>query len=1287
MLQFGWESDIGVQRILFACSHGLVMPLLHKASRTTDQFFILKALVKADTLCKCILLSGLLFQVSAPVWGGTRVFDAVQDVSRTLNSIGSEGTVNDRTDLLQVRSYEPGGSTVREHAAYIQFDLSSIPDLSPTGHTLTLHVVNGRTWTGSQMEVFGLAGQAGFTTQTWTEETVSFGGDSDEFDATLVDGVADSNRRYPDADFLGALPARGSSDPSEITFSGAALDAFIAARFSDNKLITLIIANAPGANREVHLDSRESGNPNVSQLMIKTPGLEFSGSQLTQSDVSNTGSSLLVNIANLGETDWAVWRNTTGAPSQQRSGGSSIGDLQEVGAPGGPNAWEFASFSWDLHGAPTFNSPGYAAGVSSHSSVATGEGYEVDITLPHKTGTITFWGVTRNAVNVLSIEDLNGNLLYTDFHASNVSQWDVTTFSLNWTDATPGQIVTLSWLYDGVGASPRVGLAGVAVDHPDPFFSGIRATPVALDAAFLTATLNESDTDTILYWGAGADQGTDANAWENSQVLGTGDDSGSIYNVTLTNLLAGGNYSYRLYGANDSSDGWTHAYSFTQPVSSLPVVMEDSNDSVTLSNGLISAQFSKTTGRCERLTHGDADLLAGGGRLYLDSNTDGSYFAFGGNYSVVENTSDRIHIQVAGTMGEFDADLHYVMNSGESGFHCYVIFRHGPDKAATTMQQARMVLRCDPDTFVHAFSSTNKTGQMIAPSVLNSSPTIMDATYKLPANSGYTNATGFTDDGFPTYSKYDWSDTMENHKVHGLSSDTRGLWMVSGSEEYMNGGPSHAELLVHGSDSTPLMIQTFHSAHFLGSDSWIPLAAGEAWSKIYGPYFIFANTGSSAREVWLKAQQEADRAKAAWPPTWMDESEFPLERGTVQGTLMVENNVVSNALIVLAQPGRDWQLQGRDYQFWSRTDASGNFSIPKVRPGNYSLYAVAPGYSRECELPDVIVAASTTHDIGILNWKPRRGERQLWRVGTPDRSTHGFNYSDRMRQYGLWWRYLEDYGTDDFVYTVGESALSEWCYALANIPLEGGVYHSPNWHIDFNLTSLPEGPAFLKLDIAGAKKNLNVSVNGALVANLTLYTDSGLHRSAVLGSFYQHHTIEIDSDLLVVGANRVSFGLNGKTWWSGSKPAYPDVGVLWDSIALETGIQTEGRITLDSDRDSLDDAWEMAHFGDMGQSAAMDPDMDGVANLKEYSAGTHPNDMNSRFEVKRLDKEPGGGFTLRWDSVKERTYKLLKSTSLNSGSWTLLSEGFRGTGGELSFTDSVAASPSATYYMIQVAFP
>ena len=32
-----------------------------------------------------------------------------------------------------------------------------------------------------------------------------------------------------------------------------------------------------------------------------------------------------------------------------------------------------------------------------------------------------------------------------------------------------------------------------------------------------------------------------------------------------------------------------------------------------------------------------------------------------------------------------------------------------------------------------------------------------------------------------------------------------------------------------------------------------------------------------------------------------------------------------------------------DYQFWTTADANGHFTIPKVRPGSYTLYSYVPG--------------------------------------------------------------------------------------------------------------------------------------------------------------------------------------------------------------------------------------------------------------------------------------------------------------------------------------------------------
>jgi hypothetical protein len=51
--------------------------------------------------------------------------------------------------------------------------------------------------------------------------------------------------------------------------------------------------------------------------------------------------------------------------------------------------------------------------------------------------------------------------------------------------------------------------------------------------------------------------------------------------------------------------------------------------------------------------------------------------------------------------------------------------------------------------------------------------------------------------------------------------------------------------------------------------------------------------------------------------------------------------------------------------------------------------------------------------------------------------------------------------------------------------------------------------------------------------------------------------------------------------------------------------------TEDEDNDSLPDAWERQYFNNLAQSAAGDPDNDGVINATEFTDGTAPNDPNS----------------------------------------------------------------------------
>ena len=58
---------------------------------------------------------------------------------------------------------------------------------------------------------------------------------------------------------------------------------------------------------------------------------------------------------------------------------------------------------------------------------------------------------------------------------------------------------------------------------------------------------------------------------------------------------------------------------------------------------------------------------------------------------------------------------------------------------------------------------------------------------------------------------------------------------------------------------------------------------------------------------------------------------------------------------------------------------------------------------------------------------------------------------------------------------------------------------------------------------------------------------------------------------------------------------------------------------VDSDADALPDAWEIAHFGDLSQSADEDPDGDNQSNLLEYLRGSSPEVPDHYFGITSIE--------------------------------------------------------------------
>jgi hypothetical protein len=85
------------------------------------------------------------------------------------------------------------------------------------------------------------------------------------------------------------------------------------------------------------------------------------------------------------------------------------------------------------------------------------------------------------------------------------------------------------------------------------------------------------------------------------------------------------------------------------------------------------------------------------------------------------------------------------------------------------------------------------------------------------------------------------------------------------------------------------------------------------------------------------------------------------------------------------------------------------------------------------------------------------------------------------------------------------------------------------------------------------------------------------------------------------------------------------------------------------DGDNLPDAWEIQKFGVLTYGDNDDPDGDGLTNLQEYSAGTHPAQKGDRFTVATQVLESGGNFTITWPSSPSKFYIIQFSDDLSQG--------------------------------------
>lgn len=492
------------------------------------------------------------------------------------------------------------------------------------------------------------------------------------------------------------------------------------------------------------------------------------------------------------------------------------------------------------------------------------------------------------------------------------------------------------------------------------------------------------------------------------------------------------------------------------------VTLTEDDTSYTLANGTVTAVVAKATGDLTSLQYKGLETIYRNEQRVVGANFTQN--ASQGTGVVTKVTidpkttgGDRAEVSVKGiniTALNTDMEFRFCMGRGDSGIYTYCIYDHPADYPARSWGESRWVARV-ADFF-------NWTGE--------------DHGRELVMREVPQEMNGI---------RYTFAGSWFDHRSYGWASPSKqvGFWLINPSVEYVGDGPIKTDFLTHrdtNAAAPPCILLFCKANHFGGSN--VTLGAGEHWTRIIGPFFLYVNSGPDPLSMWKDAEAKAARETAKWPYDWVNGADYVKadQRTTVKGQLVLSDPIepkakMSNIRIGLAHPpyapptvppaagrggrgrgpatapdgavargGRGgnapagpppgpreitWRGDAKYYQFWTRAADNGSFSIPDVIPGEYTLYAVADGVLGEYSKADITVAAGKPVDLGKLAWTPVRHGKQLWEIGTADFNAREFTYGNKYFEYESQSEYAKMF-PNDVNFIIGKSDVSkDWFYS------------------------------------------------------------------------------------------------------------------------------------------------------------------------------------------------------------------------------------------------------------------
>ncbi|KAH0989074.1 hypothetical protein GBA52_000557 [Prunus armeniaca] len=638
-------------------------------------------------------------------------------------------------------------------------------------------------------------------------------------------------------------------------------------------------------------------------------------------------------------------------------------------------------------------------------------------------------------------------------------------------------------------------------------------------------------------------------------------------------------------------------------MSSQRVQLDIQDHHVVMDNGILQVTLSKPDGIVTRIQYNGIDNLLEVlneevNRGYWDLvwseagsvGTTGTFDVIKGTkFKVIVESDEQVEVSFTrkwnpsqkGKLVPLNIDKRFIMLCNSSGFYSYAIYDHLKEWPPFNLPQTRIVFKLRKEKFQYMAIADNRQRYMPLPDDrLPERSKVLDVPEAvLLVNPIEPEFKGEVDD------KYEYSSENQNLRVHGwiCMDPPVGFWQITPSDEFRSGGPLKQNLTSHVG---PTCLAMFLSAHYSGEDLVLKLKPDEPWKKVFGPVFIYLNSVTSnanddpSPPLWEDAKNQMMTEVQKWPYDFPASSEFPPsdQRGNVSGRIQVRDRYVSEdcipgkgAYVGLAPPGDagSFQRDCKGYQFWTRADEHGYYSIKNIREGQYNLYAWVPGFIGDYRYDAAInITAGCDIDVGELVYEPPRDGPTLWEIGIPDRSAAEFyvpdpnpnyinklyvNHPDRFRQYGLWERYADLYPDQDLIYTIGTSDYAkDWFFAQVTRKKDDDTYEGTTWQIKFQLDNVNQSGTF-KLQISLATANiaeLQIRINDPK-ADPPLFTtgvigkDNTILRHGIHG-LYWLYSIDIPATLLVEGNNTLFL-----TQPISNSPLAAFHGLMYDYIRLE----------------------------------------------------------------------------------------------------------------------------------------